>query len=823
MTLIEPKSCPDCGGRLSAERWSSGLCLSCLLDLGLSAASKAEPGPVVAQPTGIQTLDPLAPGQVLGDRYRIRSLLGRGGMGEVFRAFDLKLRVDVALKAVRVALLADERALDGLRQEVRAAREVVSPNVCRVFDLIELDGRELVSMEFVDGVTLADLLRERSPFDLQEARQVASQFLAGLEAIHAAGLVHRDIKPENVMITRAGRVVVMDFGIARAMTSVRSGTISGTPAYMALEQARGEVVDARADVFSAGVVLAEMVAAGGARNAAAREAVWRAVHDRPPRLDETPWAAVLRKAVADSREQRYSTAAALSRALDEVTLRRAGDESQRPYPGLSSFTARDADYFVGRELEIEEMWKTLQRPHLLALIGPSGAGKSSFLRAGLGPSAPPGWRVVFATPGNRPFAALAHALAPELVGDAEAIARLIDFEQPGVAVEVISRWRRRHDHALLVLDQFEELFTQSPADVQERFAQVLARLALDANVHVLLSLRDDFLFHCHKFESLAPIFSGLTAIGPPAGVALRRALVQPALKCGYRFEDETMVDEILADVAGERGALPLVAFAMSRLWDARDREHGLLTRSAYHAIGGVGGALAQHAEAMLERIGQDRVAIVRELFRNLVTAQGTRATLDRDELLSVFADDGGSTAPATTTSRGQAAEVLEALVDARLLTSYEPPSIEPDATSRRRIEIVHESLLTSWPRLVRWQTQDQDGAQLRDQLRQAARLWEERGKPEDLLWTGTSFREYELWRERYAGTLSASEDTFARAMTARTLRRRRQRRVGVAAVTAAALTVAIAMGVLWRQSEGARARGGDSRPPCRGAATLHAG
>ena len=213
---------------------------------------------------------------------------------------------------------------------------------------------------------------------------------------------------------------------------------------------------------------------------------------------------------------------------------------------------------------------------------------------------------------------------------------------------------------------------------------MLARLALDANVHVLLSLRDDFLFHCHKFESLAPIFSGLTAIGPPAGAALRRALVQPALKCGYRFEDETMVDEMLAEVAGERGALPLVAFAMSRLWDARDREHGLLTRAAYQAIGGVGGALAQHAEAMLERIGQDRVPIVRELFRNLVTAQGTRATLDRDELLSVFADDGGPCPDHHVA--GQAADVLEALVDARLLTSYEPPrsSLTPPAAAASR-------------------------------------------------------------------------------------------------------------------------------------------
>ena len=125
----------------------------------------------------------------------------------------------------------------GLRQEVRAAREVVSPNVCRVFDLVEFDGHELVSMEFVDGATLADVLRDRSPLDLQEARDIAAQFLAGLEAIHAAGLVHRDIKPENVMLTRAGRVVVMDFGIARAASESRVRTVAGTAAYMAPEQA----------------------------------------------------------------------------------------------------------------------------------------------------------------------------------------------------------------------------------------------------------------------------------------------------------------------------------------------------------------------------------------------------------------------------------------------------------------------------------------------------------------------------------------------------------------------------------------------------------
>ena len=124
--------------------------------------------------------------------YRILGELGRGGMGEVWRAFDLKLRVDVALKSVRTERRSSEKAHELLRQEVRAAREVVSPNVCRIFDLIEIEGRELVSMEYVDGATLLGVLQERGPLELKEAQDIASQFLAGLEAIHKAGLVHRD-------------------------------------------------------------------------------------------------------------------------------------------------------------------------------------------------------------------------------------------------------------------------------------------------------------------------------------------------------------------------------------------------------------------------------------------------------------------------------------------------------------------------------------------------------------------------------------------------------------------------------------------------------
>ena len=182
--------CLDCGTRLSLEPWAPELCPRCSLQLAL------EQSPVnidvgddpEALPTRQFPNQTLSPGQILGSRFQIRSLLGRGGMGEVWRAYDLKLRVDVALKTLRAELLEKERALQALRQEVRTAREVISPNVCRVFDLVELDGQELVSMEYIDGTTSDQILQSRGPLELQEAREIAAQFLAGLEAIHQAGL-----------------------------------------------------------------------------------------------------------------------------------------------------------------------------------------------------------------------------------------------------------------------------------------------------------------------------------------------------------------------------------------------------------------------------------------------------------------------------------------------------------------------------------------------------------------------------------------------------------------------------------------------------------
>jgi WD40 repeat protein/DNA-binding winged helix-turn-helix (wHTH) protein len=475
---------------------------------------------------------------------------------------------------------------------------------------------------------------------------------------------------------------------------------------------------------------------------------------------------------------------------------------ERPYPGLMAFTEADAEHFFGREAEVEALWEKVRQQKLLAVIGPSGVGKTSFLRAGVIPGRPPAWGVAYVTPGASPALAFARALIPDLAGDAVAIGELLQGVQElnltgesDRALSAVRGWRKKSGEALVVVDQFEELYALNAPEVQARFTSFLGRLAEEADVHVLLSLRDDFLFRCSEQGCLRPVFHDLTPLTPPPAEALRRALVEPAKREGYRFEDDALVDEMVDSVEGVKGALPLLAFAVSRLWEERDRERKLLTREAYERIGGVAGALAQHAEATLSRLGREREGMVREIFRNLVTAQGTRAAADRAELLSVFAEE-----------QGDAEVVLDALVDARLLTEYEPADTDGgEATAgHRRIEIVHESLLTHWPRLLRWRTQDADGAQLRDQLRQTAHLWAERGRPDDLLWTGTSYLDYGAWRARYAGGLSGLEDEFAQAMAALANRRRRRRLMAVAAVVSALAVGLGVVSVLWSRSEAAR-------------------
>jgi predicted Ser/Thr protein kinase len=198
-------------------------------------------------------------GTILGERYRILGLLGRGGMGEVYRAFDLKLDQTVALKFLPAAANNNTRLLERFRGEVRVARQVSHRNVCRVHDIGEADGLAFISMEYIDGDNLATLLKQIGRLPADKALEFARKLCAGLSAAHEKGVLHRDLKPANIMIDRRGQIVIMDFGLAAAADAIPGADIrSGTPAYMAPEQKEGKEVTTRSDIYSLGLVLAEM-------------------------------------------------------------------------------------------------------------------------------------------------------------------------------------------------------------------------------------------------------------------------------------------------------------------------------------------------------------------------------------------------------------------------------------------------------------------------------------------------------------------------------------------------------------------------------------
>jgi tRNA A-37 threonylcarbamoyl transferase component Bud32 len=196
-----------------------------------------------------------APGTVLDGRYRIVGRLGRGGMGEVYRADDLKLGQPVALKFLPESVDRDPVRLTQLHTEVRLARQVSHPNVCRVYDVGEYEGHTFLSMEYVDGEDLSTLLRRIGRFPQDRAIELARQICAGLAAAHDRGIVHRDLKPANIMLDGSGRIRITDFGLAGASgETIRAGT----PAYMAPEQLAGTEVTPRSDVYSLGLVLYEL-------------------------------------------------------------------------------------------------------------------------------------------------------------------------------------------------------------------------------------------------------------------------------------------------------------------------------------------------------------------------------------------------------------------------------------------------------------------------------------------------------------------------------------------------------------------------------------
>ena len=314
------------------------MCVKCTTPLPLSdstataavSTSWIASSPVSVAPGRTAFPGTLQVGTLLGNRYEILQLLGEGGMGAVYKVRDRELDRFVALKVIRPDLANNPEVLQRFKQELILARQVTHKNVIRIFDLGEIEGLKFITMDFVDGRDLRSLLREKGNFSPDEAAKIVTQVCRALDAAHSEGVVHRDLKPQNIMLDAQGRVTVMDFGIARSLEQpgmTQTGILIGTPEYMSPEQAMGEEVDGRSDLFTLGIIFYELLTGKTPYRAdTALATMLRRTQERArPPVELEPaiprdLSNVVMKCLEIDRERRYSSALELLHSLGQQTL-----------------------------------------------------------------------------------------------------------------------------------------------------------------------------------------------------------------------------------------------------------------------------------------------------------------------------------------------------------------------------------------------------------------------------------------------------------------------------------------------------------------------
>jgi serine/threonine protein kinase len=791
------------------------------------------------------------PGQMPGPGVRIAHYelireLGVGGMGAVFLARDLKLGRKVAIKILQAQ---HEELAQRFLIEARATARCHHENIVVIYEVGQIADQPYMVLEYLKGQTLTELISGGRRLPPARVLELVIPVVRALIAAHDQGIVHRDLKPDNIFVLESGTIKVLDFGIAKIhekgqqvssggiivppeqrmfegdMNLTRPGMIMGTVKYMSPEQwGIGVDIDHRTDIWAMGIILFRMLAG---RHPLAplqgNQLVVTAMLDQPmPRLRELApdapagLADVIDRCLFKVKEHRWANARELLKALEPfapgryTTRELVGDES--PYAGLASFQETDAGKFFGRSREITAAVARVRERPIVAVVGPSGVGKSSFIRAGLFPalkSAGETWETITVRPGRSPMAALA-ALTAGMVGGGDKkkdgssttlvddikvqqdeIGRLI--REPGhLGMVLRSRARREKGKIVLFIDQFEELYTQV-ADPKERlaFTAALASAADDAAapVRVVVSVRSDFLDRVSEDPAfVAEVTQGMFFLTNPARDGLRDALVQPAEMAGYQFETPMMVDDMLAHLEMTPGALPLLQFAASKLWEKRDNVHKLLTHSAYQAMGGIAGALATHADAVVAEMQPPMQALARAVFLRLITPERTRAIVSLAELAEL------------TPAGGEIQRLIDRLVAARLLVVS---STGEGGVGSTTIEIVHESLIHSWPALRRWLEETSEDSAFVELVRVAAKQWNSRGRAPGLLWRGSEADDVKLWAKRgRMNILNDVQRAFIQAVLAEASRTQRRRSIiTVSVVTLLSLMLAFAIGALLKVSK----------------------
>jgi len=729
-------------------------------------------GPAAIEPFDSETR--LAASALVG-RYRIRRLVGEGGMGRVYLARDTALGRSVALKIVRRAAMG-QAEVERFLIEARTTAQLNHPHIVAIHDVGEHQGMPYLALEYLEGQSLAERAR-RERLSRDEVLRIGRDIADALAHAHAAGVRHCDLKPSNVVLPKDGRLRVVDFGLALTAESADSRVVAGTPDWMAPEQWLGEPISDKTDVFALGVMLYELFEGAHPFGMAADARARRASVLSPPRPPERPTAAP--RAIADLVQQSLArdpevrpTASAFRARLEGAIHRPAARGDASPYRGLSAFAEEHAAFFFGRDAEVDVFLERLREAPILPVVGPTGAGKTSFLYAGVVARlrATERWKVFAMRPGADPFLELARAIDRE--GDAHALAADL-HETPTLLALRLATLAAEGARVLLVVDQLEELFNHDlPEATVQRFLDVLTSAADDGRdpVRVVMTIRDDFI-------GRVPAFQEMFVLKRLGIEQLSSAIAEPLARCDYAFEDPRMLEEILAEIGEASASLPLLQFACDALWQARDEGRRLLVRAAFERLGRVAGALARHADGVIAELDPESQRTARHLLLRLVAGAQARRIIEREALLA--------DRPAGT------AAVLDRLVRARLLVQRRPPG-EP-ATF---VELAHESMIRSWGTLARWIDESREERRLLDELEEATRLWARRGRRAEETWSASDIAVARRRGEELALELPPSVETFlAEGEKRHAMLRRRSRNRAIAGIAAAAVVTIASLAV----------------------------
>ncbi|MCB0033228.1 MAG: hypothetical protein KDE51_04390, partial [Anaerolineales bacterium] len=423
-----------------------------------------------------------------------------------------------------------------------------------------------------------------------------------------------------------------------------------------------------------------------------------------------------------------------------------------PYRGLFAFREEDTRFFFGREEFTAKLVDIVDQQYLIPVIGPSGSGKSSVIFAGLVPQLrqQADWIICQFRPGVQPFTSLAAALLPSLDPKMSEIDRLVETRRFAQQLEhqithlnsIINRILEKHDyinHVLIVIDQFEEIYTLcGNADMRKRFLDLLTAVHVSDTFRIVLSLRADFLGQALTHPRFASIIQNTPLIlGPMYRDELTNVVERPAEIQGVKFE-AGLVDRIIDDVGFESGNLPLLEFALTSLWGKQER--GVLTHKAYDEIGRVEGALARHAETIYSALTNEEKELTRSVMIQMVrpgdNTEDTRRLTTRQEMGE------------------ERWELVSRLADARLIVTNRDP--EENETA----EVVHEALIRSWERLRTWMDADRSFRLWQERLRASLYQWEDNEQDIGALLRGATLTEAEEWLQQREQSLNEAEQNY---------------------------------------------------------------